>query len=328
MAGLEPPVQPMEHHYPITERIDAVAGHGSRLPAGMDYEANIYFRQERQGMLPGACEPGGTPRDFGHELLQPDPDRVADRLEMSFERIPAIGEAGIKDIVNGPFTFGPDGNPMIGPVPGMRNYRVAVGVMAGFCQGSGVGLCMAEWMIDGEPSIDVRAMDVAHFGDFATPDRGTVKSTENCERRFVMTFPNETLPKGRMQKTTALYDRLVAKGARMGQGFGLENARWLADSPEDAWEEPTFGRNRSHGYVAREVKAVMWRARSRRCVADNCPPREPENPNLPDREGCVAPAHRNRGVIRRRSASGRSATGCGVRLLPADGPSRHPRTGG
>jgi len=111
-------------------------------------------------------------------------------------------------------------------------------------------------MIDGEPSIDVWAMDVARFGEFATPDWGTVKSTENYERRFVMTFPNETLPKGRMQKTTALYDRLVAKGARMGQSFGLEHSLWFADGPEDAHEDPTFERNRSHEYVAREVKAV------------------------------------------------------------------------
>ena len=145
---------------------------------------------------------------------------------------------------------------MIGPVPGMRNYWVAVGVMAGFCQGGGVGLTLAEWMIDGEPSIDVWAMDVARFGEFATPDWGSVKSTENYERRFVMTFPNETLPKGRMQKTTALYDRLVAKGARMDQSFGLEHALWFADGPSDAHEDPTFERNRSHDYVAREVKAV------------------------------------------------------------------------
>ena len=128
--------------------------------------------------------------------------------------------------------------------------------MAGFCQGGGVGLTMAEWMIDGEPSIDVWAMDVARFGEFATPDWGTIKSTENYERRFVMTFPNETLPKGRMQKTTALYDRLIAKGAVMDQGFGLENALWFANGPEDAHEEPTFRRNRSFDYVANEVKAV------------------------------------------------------------------------
>jgi dimethylglycine dehydrogenase len=263
MQGINLPVQPMEHHYLITEEIPGIAERDTRLPAGIDYEANIYFRQERNGMLLGTYEPRGTawkvegtPWDFGHELLPHDLDRIAERLEMSFERIPAIGEVGIKDIINGPFTFGPDGNPMIGPVPGMKNYWCAVGVMAGFCQGGGVGLTMAEWMMDGEPSIDVWAMDVARFGDWATPDWGTVKSTENYERRFVMTFPNETLPKGRLQKTTALYDRLVAKGARMGQGFGLENALWFADGPDDAYEEPTFERNRSHEYVAREVDAV------------------------------------------------------------------------
>jgi dimethylglycine dehydrogenase len=128
--------------------------------------------------------------------------------------------------------------------------------MAGFCQGGGVGLTMAEWMIDGEPSIDVWAMDVARFGDWATPDWGTVKSTENYERRFVMTFPNETLPKGRLQKTTAIYDHLLAKGARMDQSFGLEHALWFANGPEDAHEEPSFERNRSHDYVACEVASV------------------------------------------------------------------------
>ncbi len=97
---------------------------------------------------------------------------------------------------------------------------------------------------------------MARFGDWASPDWGTVKSTENYDRRFVMTFPNETLPKGRLQKTTALYDRLVAKGARMGQGFGPEHALWFADGPEDAHEELTFQRNRRHEYVASKVRAV------------------------------------------------------------------------
>ena len=266
LAGVQLPVQPMEHHYLITEEIPLIADRmkdGKRLPAGIDYEANIYFRQESNGMLLGTYEPrstpwkvAGTPMDFGHELLAPDLDRIADRLELAFSRIPVLAETGIKTVVNGPFTFGPDGNPMIGPVPGMTNYWAAVGVMAGFCQAGGVGLCLAEWMIDGEPSIDVWAMDIARFGDFATPDWGTVKSSENFERRFVMTFPNETLPKGRRQKTTAIYDRLVARGAVMGQGFGLEHALWFADGPEDAHEEPSFARNRSHDYVAAEVKAV------------------------------------------------------------------------
>ena len=263
LAGLNLPVQPMEHHYLLTETIDEVKNFGSRLPCGIDYNANIYFRQERDGLLLGTYEPvgvpwrvDGTPLDFGHELLNPNLEHIADRLELAFDRIPALAEAGIRQTINGPFTFGPDGNPMIGPVPGMHNYWCAVGVMAGFCQGGGVGLTMAEWMIDGEPSIDVWAMDVARFGNWASPDWGTVKSTENYERRFVMTFPNETLPKGRRQQTTALHDRLVASGARMGQSFGLEHALWFANNPEDAHEDPTFERNRSHDYVAREVKAV------------------------------------------------------------------------
>ena len=264
LAGAHLPVQPMEHHYVITEAIPEIVERGDqRLPAGIDYEGNMYFRQEGQGMLLGTYEPratpwsvAGTPRDFGHELLAPKMNNIAERLEMGFERIPALEGAGIKNVINGPFTFGPDGNPLIGPVPGMRNYWVAVGVMAGFCQAGGVGLCMAEWMIEGEPSIDVWAMDVARFGEFATPGWGTVKASENYERRFVMTFPNETLPKGRPQKTTALYDRLIAKGAVMDQSFGLEHALWFADGPDDAHEEKTFRRSRAHDYVAREVQAV------------------------------------------------------------------------
>ena len=172
---------------------------------------------------------------------RPKLDNIQDRLAIGFERMPALEKAGIKNIVNGPFTFGPDGSPLIGPVPGMKNYWVAVGVMAGFCQGGGVGKCLAEWIIDGEPSIDVWAMDVARFGDYASPQYGTIKSSENYERRFIMTFPNETLPKGRKQKTTALYDRFVNQGAVMGDSFGLESvdpkvhsSNWLNCDPQQA----------------------------------------------------------------------------------------------
>ena len=265
MANVHLPVVPMEHHYLITEEIEQIANlpEGRRLPHCIDFEANIYLRQENTGMLLGTYEPrstpwslDGTPQTFGHDLLEPDLDRIADRLELAFERIPALGTAGIKNTINGPFVFSPDGNPMVGPVPGIKNYWTAVGVMAGFCQAGGVGKTLAEWMIEGEPSVDVWAMDIARFGDFATPQWGVIKSSENYERRFVMTFPNETLPKGRRQKTTSIYDRLTQKGAVWQDTFGLENALWFADSPEDAYEDPTFHRSRSHDYVAKEVKAV------------------------------------------------------------------------
>ena len=265
LAGINLPVQPMEHHYLITDSIPEIESlpEGQRLPVGTDFEGNIYFRQEGKGMLLGTYEQQstpwkieGTPMSFGHELLEPKLENIQDRLAIGFERMPALEKAGIKNIVNGPFTFGPDGSPLIGPVPGLQNYWVAVGVMAGFCQGGGVGKCIAEWIIDGEPSIDVWAMDVARFGDYASPQYGTIKSSENYERRFIMTFPNETLPKGRKQKTTSLYDRFVSKGGVMGDSFGLESVLWFANDPKDAYEEPTIKRSRSHNYVAKEVKNV------------------------------------------------------------------------
>ena len=265
LAGIHFPIQPMEHHYLITESIPEIEAleKGQRLPVGTDFDGNIYFRQEGNGMLLGTYEAKstpwqvkGTPMNFGHELLDAKLENIQDRLAIGFKRIPALEKAGIKNIINGPFTFGPDGNPLIGPVPGKKNYWAAVAIMAGFCQAGGVGKSIAEWIIDGEPSIDVWAMDVARFGNYASPEYGTVKSSENYERRFIMTFPNETLPKGRKQKTTSLYDRFIERGAVMEDSFGLEHALWFANNKDDAHEEPTFKRSRAHEYISREVNAV------------------------------------------------------------------------
>jgi len=265
LAGINLPIQPMEHHYLITESIPEIEAldESTRLPVGTDFDGNIYFRQEGKGMLLGTYEAKstpwqvqGTPLNFGHELLDPKLENIQDRLAIGFKRIPALEKAGIKNIVNGPFTFGPDGNPLIGPVPGKKNYWTAVAVMAGFCQAGGVGKSIAEWIIEGEPSIDVWAMDIARFGNYASPEYGTIKSSENYERRFIMTFPNETLPKGRKQKTTSLYDRFIERGAVMGDSFGLEHVLWFAKNKQDAFEEPTFKRSRAHEYVAAEVNAV------------------------------------------------------------------------
>ncbi len=263
LAGIDLPVQPMEHHYLITETIPEIEAHGKEIAVTVDYEGNAYTRQEHKGLLLGTYEPAcvpwsvaGTPLDFGHELLQPDLDRVSDRLAIAFDRMPALARAGIKKVINGPFTFGPDGNPLIGPVPGLTNYWVAVGVMAGFCQGGGVGRCMAEWMIEGEPSIDVWGMDVARFGPFATFDYGTKKAMENYARRFIITYPNEEVPAARPLKTTPLYDRLKARGAVFGVNFALEHALWFAPPGAEAKETPTFRRSNAFPHVAEEVRAV------------------------------------------------------------------------
>jgi dimethylglycine dehydrogenase len=263
LAGIDLPVQPMEHHYLITETIPEVREHGKEVAITIDYEGNVYTRQEHHGILLGTYEPrcvpwsvNGTPPDFGHELLPPALDRVSDRLELAFDRMPALGRAGIKNVINGPFTFGPDGNPLIGPVPGLRNYWVAVGVMAGFCQGGGVGLCVAEWMLNGEPSVDVWAMDVARYGEFATHEYGTLKAEENYTRRFLITYPNEELPAARPLKTTALYDLLAARGAVYGASFGLEHVLWFAPDKIEPKEIPTYRRSNAFLHVAAECRVV------------------------------------------------------------------------
>ncbi len=204
MTGLELPVLAMEHHYLVTGEIPAVVASPKEVLHVIDFEGEIYMRQEGRGMLIGTYEKAGvpwsaneTPWNFTHELLPPDLDRIAPSLEVGFAHFPALENAGIKRIVNGPFTFAPDGNPLIGPVRGLSNYWVACGVMAGFSQGGGVGLALANWMVHGDPGFDVWAMDVARFGDWATMSYTNAKVRENYSRRFRIRFPNEELPAAR-----------------------------------------------------------------------------------------------------------------------------------
>ena len=263
MVGVELPLLPMEHQYVITEELPEIVDHGTEIAVTIDYEGGVYTRQEGNGLLVGTYEKAGrpwsvdtTPTDFGMRLLTPDLERFADRIEVAQQRMPALATAGIARVVNGPFTFAPDGNPLIGPVPGIRNYWVACAVMAGFCQAGGVGLCLAQWIIDGEPEMDVYAMDVGRFGSFATKDYTYLKSQENYQRRFMLTFPNEELPAARNWRTTPSYDALDALGAVWGASFGLEHALWFSPEGPGQVETPTFRRSNAFGPVAEECRAV------------------------------------------------------------------------
>jgi dimethylglycine dehydrogenase len=221
------------------------------------------MRQEGRGMLIGTYEKKGapwaernTPWDFTHELLPPDLDRITPSLEVGFRHFPALERAGIKRIVNGPFTFAPDGNPVIGPIRGRPNYWVAVGVMAGFSQGGGVGLALSNWMVHGDPGFDVWAMDVARFGDWATPAYTNAKVRENYSRRFRIRFPNEELPAARPLRTTPVYDRLKGEGAVFGAAYGLEHALWFAPPGMAPVEDVTYRRSNAHAVVGEECRAV------------------------------------------------------------------------
>ncbi|ESY64045.1 MULTISPECIES: FAD-dependent oxidoreductase [Mesorhizobium] len=263
MIGLELPIQAMGHQYIITEPLKELEEFGREVPGAIDYEANVYTRQEGKGFLLGTYEEGGipwsvdhTPWDFGHELLPDNLEQIAGRLEVAFDRFPALQRAGIKSVIHGPFCFAPDGNPVVGPVPGVRNYFVAVGSMAGFCQGAGIGKALAEWMIEGEPEYDVTAMDVARFGQFATHKYTVNKVIENFGRRFMVSYPNEQLPAMRGQRTTPIYDLLKDRGAVFGAAFGLEHVLWYAPEGVEPAENPTFRRSNAFEHVGREVRAV------------------------------------------------------------------------
>ena len=268
MVGLELPLLAMEHMYLLTDDMPEVTEFnsetGRELVGVIDFKGEIYTRQERNGLLLGtyekACKPWSpinTPWDFGHELLQPDLDRITPSLEVGFKHFPAFEKAGIKQIINGPFTFAPDGNPLIGPVPGLTNYWSACAVMAGFSQGGGVGLVLANWMVDGDPGFDVFAMDVSRFGEWATIKYTNAKVRENYSRRFSISFPNEELPAARPQQTTPLYDIMLNENfAVMGDTWGLETPLWFAPSKKEAHDVLSFHRSNDFKHVAAEVEAV------------------------------------------------------------------------
>ncbi len=270
MVGLELPLLAMEHMYLLTEPMPEVEAFnretGRELVGVLDFKGEIYTRQERNGVLLGtyekACKPWSpvdTSWDFGHELLQPDIDRIAPSLEIGFRHFPGIEKAGIKQIINGPFTFAPDGNPLVGPVQGLTNFWCACAVMAGFSQGGGVGLALSNWMVNGDPGFDVWGMDVARFGEWATLRYTNAKVRENYSRRFSIRFPNEELPAARPAQTTPLYDTMVANNAVMGDSWGLETPLWFAPKGTEPKDIVSFHRSNDFEHVGNEVRATRER---------------------------------------------------------------------
>jgi dimethylglycine dehydrogenase len=262
MAGIELPVSPLSHHYLLTETIPEIAALDEEIPMVVDLEGFTYMRQDLKGMLLGIYEINhqhwmmdGAPWDYGIELLQEDIDRIENELRLGFERFPVLQKVGVRNWVNGAFTFSPDGNPLVGPVRGKPGYWCACAVMAGFLQGGGVGKSLAEWVIHGEPESDVFGMDVARYGPYAE-NKQFIKQTTGqfYTRRFVMTYPNEQLPAGRPLKMAPAYTDMTAAGCRWGASWGLELPLYFA--PQDFVEKPSLKRSNAHSIVAEECKAV------------------------------------------------------------------------
>lgn len=264
VAGLNLPVVPMSHHYLVTEDIPELAARDSEIACVTDLEGFTYMQPERKGILLGVYEreprhwmPEGAPWDYGMDLLPPDLDRIMPELSIGFERFPCLRDTGIRKWVNGAFTFTPDGNPLVGPVPGLRNYWVACGCMGGFSQGGAIGKVLANWMIHGDPGGDIFGMDVARYGSFASDETYLrAKTAQFYARRFVISYPNEELPAGRPMKTSPSHDVLVSEGAVFGVSHGMETPQYFVPGDEPFEEIPTLRRPNAGRFVEAEVKAV------------------------------------------------------------------------
>ena len=266
MAGVYLPLLPMAHQYLVTDEIPEIVeilNSGREFPHVMDPGGESYLRQEGRGLCIGfyekPCEGwslDGTPWTFGHELLPDNLDKIEDSIAFAYSRFPVLETAGVKSVIHGPFTFAPDGNPLIGPVPGLRNYWSACAVMAGFSQGGGMGKSLAEWMIHGETEVDPRGFDVARFGKWTTPGYTVPKVIENYQMRFSVSYPNEERPAARPFRTTPMYDIFDGMGAVWGQQYGLEVVNYFALPGEPRYETPSFKRSNAREATKAEVMAV------------------------------------------------------------------------
>ncbi|MDH4112802.1 MAG: FAD-dependent oxidoreductase [Actinomycetota bacterium] len=267
MVGLDHPLVPMVHHYLVTDSVPEVKAMRGMMPAVTDLEGFTYLQAEGDGVLLGVYEQNprhwkveGADWDFGQTLFPEELDRIMPELSIGFDRFPVLRDIGIKRWVNGAFTFTPDGNPLVGPVAGVPNYWAACGCMAGFSQCAGIGLGLANWIVDGDPGEDIFAMDVARFGSYASDDEYLQETTAQFyARRFVMAYPNEELPAGRPLKTTPCYEEFLAAGAAFTANFGLEVPLYFAPAA-DFEEHWTLGRSNAEPIVADEVEAVRTAA--------------------------------------------------------------------
>ena len=242
MMGVDLPVVPMLHQYLVTAGVPEITARTAagepELPIIRDPEESWYVRQERDGFIVGPYEADGRPwgvdgipGEFGMELLPPDLDRVESIVAMAMERVPALADAGIKTIVNGPITFTPDANPLVGPAFGLDNAWLLTGSSMGVMEGGGAGRFLADWMIDGAPPMDALAVDPRRFGGYADRDYRVARATECFGLQFGVHYPFEERPAGRPRRVTPVYETQAARGAVFGCAYGWERPNWFAVGP-------------------------------------------------------------------------------------------------
>ena len=235
------------------------------LPIIRDPEESWYLRQERDGFILGPYEKqaqvwsvDGVPPAFGAELMPPDLDRVEHIIEMAMARVPALANGGVKTVINGPITFTPDANPLIGPAHGVPNAWLLTGSSMGVMEGGGAGKFLAHWMVHGAPMMDALAVDPRRFGAWADRDFRVAKAVECFGLQFGVHYPFEERPAARNIRTSALHDLMIERGAVMGAPHASERPNWFSTKPHDETRD-SFRRTNWLEAVAREVDAVQNR---------------------------------------------------------------------
>jgi dimethylglycine dehydrogenase len=267
MVGLEIPVIPVEHQYIVTEpHPEIVRRHEQGLPEmGVlrESDGSWYLREEAGGLLLGPYEKGapccyvdGPREDAEYELFPEDLERLEPHIEAAINRVPAFGEVGVKEVYNGAICYTPDGSPIIGPAWGLRNFWLNEGHSFGITAAGGAGWQLAEWIVEGEPTIDMLGVEPRRFGDYATKAYLRAKNEEAYADVFTIHYPDEERPAGRPLRMAPCYDRMKAQGAVFGQKFGWERPNWFAPEgtpQEDHW---SFRRSRWFEHVGAECRNV------------------------------------------------------------------------
>jgi len=266
MVGLYLPVIAMEHQHILFEDVPELIESGMQLPLLRDPDTSYYMRQEFKGLLigpyeskPAAWHPDGVPMEYASQTIKPNLERIQDILMAAIKRVPAMDDCGVKEEVNGPITYTPDGGPLLGPAFGLRNFYLNGGHCFGITQCAAYGLHTAEWIIEGEPSIDLSSADARRYGDYANRYWAHEKILETYRMMYAIEYPDEIRFAARQAKTTPIYDILRDKGACFSQTYGWERPSWFAPKGMEPKDQNSFKRSNWHDPVGEECNAVRER---------------------------------------------------------------------
>jgi len=270
LFGIDVPAIPVEHQYIVYDESPELKSYrakgGRELAVLREPDQSYYLREERMGWILGPYEAGaparfadGVPDWFGRSLFEADLDRLLPHVEAAVRRVPALEHCGIKDIVNGPISYTPDGSPLIGPAWSVPNVWINEGHSFGITAAGGAGWQLAEWIVEGEPGIDMLAVDPRRYGAYASKRYVVQKNEETYRSVFTIHFPDEERPAARPAKTSPVYDKLDRLGAVWGQRYGWERANWFAPPGLRREEEWSFRRSNYFVHVGNECRLMRER---------------------------------------------------------------------